>query len=71
MERVKAGQRATLCFCVQRDDVHEVRPADSIDPAYGRTLRKGLAAGVEVIAYAARVSPEEALLYRRIPVIIP
>jgi len=71
MDRVKAGQRAMLCFCVQRDDVHEVRPADAIDPTYGRTLRKALAAGVEVMAYAARVSPEEALLYRRVPVIIP
>lgn len=71
MERVQAGQRATLCFCVQRDDVHEVRPADAIDPTYGRTLREALAAGVEIIAYAARVNPEEARLYRQVPVIIP
>lgn len=71
MERVKAGQRAMLCFCVQRDDVHEVRPADAIDPTYGRTLREAMAAGVELTAYAARVNPEETLLYRRVPVIIP
>lgn len=71
MEQVMAGQRAMLCFCVQRDDVREVRPADAIDPTYGRTLREALAAGVEVIAYAARINPEEARLYRRVPVIIP
>lgn len=71
MAQVKAGQRAMLCFCVQRDDVHEVRPADAIDPTYGRTLREALAAGVEVMAYAARIDPEEARLYRRVPVIIP
>ena len=71
MDRVKAGQRAMLCFCVQRDDVREVRPADAIDPTYGRTLRQALATGVEVIAYVARVNPEEAQLYRRVPVIIP
>ena len=71
MERVRAHARAMLCFCVQRDDVTEVRPADSIDPVYGRTLREAVAAGVEVAAYAARVSPAETLLYRAVPVRLP
>lgn len=71
MERAAAGERAVLCFCVQRDDVNEVRPADEIDPVYGATLREALAAGVEVLAYAARVSPEEVRIYRRVPVVAP
>lgn len=71
MERVRLGDRAVLCFCVQRDDVKEVRPADAIDPVYGRTLRLAMEAGVEVMAFGARVSPEEVRLYRRIPVILP
>jgi len=71
MEKVRSGHRAALCFCVQRDDVIEVRPADSIDPTYGRTLREAMAAGVEVLAYAARMSPEEAVLYRPVPVRLP
>ena len=71
MEKVRAGHRAALCFCVQRDDVSEVRPADTIDPVYGRTLREASARGVEVLAYAARVSTEAALLYRPVPVRMP
>lgn len=71
MVRVKAGQRAVLCFCVQRDDVVEVRPADAIDPVYGRTLREAEVAGVELLAYAARVSPVETTLYRAVPLRIP
>lgn len=71
MVQVRAGQRAMLCFCVQRDDVTEVRPADAIDPVYGRTLRAALDAGVEVVAYAAAVSPEKIRLYRRVPVVLP
>ena len=68
MAKVRGGARAMLCFCVQRDDVAEVRPADAIDPEYGRTLREALAAGVEACAYVARVSPLEAALYRSVPV---
>lgn len=68
MAKVRDGDRAMLCFCVQRDDVTEVRPADSIDPEYGRTLREALAAGVEACAYVARMSPVEAALYRNVPI---
>ncbi len=66
-----AGRRAVLCFCVQRPDVWEVRPADDIDPDYGRTLRVALGAGVEVIAYRAKLSPEAVVLAERIPVVCP
>jgi len=66
-----AGRRAVLCFCVQRCDVREVRPADHIDPDYGRTLRNALEAGVEVIAYRATVHPSAVGLAERIPVVCP
>jgi sugar fermentation stimulation protein A len=68
---VARGDRAVLCFCVQRADVREVRPADAIDPLYGRTLREAVAAGVEVIAYRARVSLAGIWLADRLPVICP
>ena len=64
-------RRAVLCFCVQRPDVDEVRPADDIDPDYGRTLRDALDAGVEVIAYRATLSPDCVVLADRIPVVCP
>ena len=70
--RLKAsGERPVQFYCVQREDVTEVRPADAIDPEYGRTLREALAAGVEVFAYRARVTPGEIRIEQRIPVVIP
>jgi sugar fermentation stimulation protein A len=67
--RLKAGGfRPVQVYCVQRGDVSEVRPADAIDPEYGRTLREALAAGVEVLAYQARVTAGEIRIERRIPV---
>ena len=65
------GRRAVLVYCVQRGDVGEVRPADAIDPLYGRTLRAALAAGVEVLAYRARVTRQAIDLCERIGVVCP
>jgi sugar fermentation stimulation protein A len=66
-----AGQRPVQMYCVQRGDVKEVRPADGIDVEYGRMLREAIAAGVEVMAYRARVTPDEICLEKRIPVVCP
>jgi sugar fermentation stimulation protein A len=68
--RLKArGLRPVQIYCVQRADVNEVRPADGIDYEYGQTLRAAIAAGVEVLAYRAAVTPEEIRLVKRIPVV--
>ena len=70
--RMKAqGMRTVQLYCVQRGDVKEVRPADGIDHEYGRALREAIAAGVEVLAYRAKVGPEEIRLVERIPVRCP
>ena len=66
--QVEAGRRGVLLFCVQRADVFRVRPADHIDPVYGRTLREAMAAGVEVLAWVARVTPETVSLEREVSV---
>jgi len=71
MEMVRQGQRAVIFFCVQRGDVQFVRPADEIDPHYGKTLRFALAAGVEAMAWRARVTPGEIVLECPIPVLCP
>ena len=70
--RLKAqGLRPVQLYCVQRGDVREVRPADGIDHEYGRMLREAIAAGVEVLAYRAKVSATEVRLAERIPVVCP
>ncbi|HED66273.1 MAG TPA: DNA/RNA nuclease SfsA [Planctomycetes bacterium] len=57
-EVVRRGERAVQFFFVSRTDVDTFRPADSIDPAYTAALREAASAGVEVLAWAARVAPE-------------
>jgi len=65
------GLRAVLVFCVQRGGVDEVRPADAIDPAYGRTLREAIAAGVEVMAWRAKVTTRDIAIDARLAVRCP
>jgi sugar fermentation stimulation protein A len=71
MRAVRGGHRAVLIYCVQRADVREVRPADTIDPVYGRALRRAESKGVEVLAYRARVSPEEITLEAAVATVCP
>jgi sugar fermentation stimulation protein A len=55
VRRRRAGERAALCFVVQRSDVDVVAPADRVDAAYGAGLRRAAAHGVEVFAIGCHV----------------
>ncbi len=67
---VRAGGRGVLVFHAARGDAGEVRPADAIDPEYGRTLREAHAAGVEILAYRVEVTPTGAVIEGRLPVVL-
>jgi sugar fermentation stimulation protein A len=67
---VEQGARAMIFFCVPRDDVSQVRPAQTIDPAYAQTLREAMTGGVEALAYRADVNPGEIWLSKKIPVVL-
>ena len=49
--QVRSGDRAVMFYLVQRMDAKLFRPADHIDPAYGKELRKAVKKGVEVMVY--------------------
>jgi sugar fermentation stimulation protein A len=69
-ERRHKGARAALLFIVQRADADSVAPADDIDPAYGKALRRAASAGVEVHALGATVRADRILLDRILPVLL-
>lgn len=53
---VRQGHRAIIFYCIQRDDIKQVRVADEIDSLYAKTLAQVQEKGVEVLAYGARFS---------------
>lgn len=67
---VGEGCRAVMVYCAQRTDVSEVRPADEVDPDYGRAMRQAEAAGVELLAYRFRPSPAAIEIEGSIPVVL-
>ncbi len=67
MRLKRKGHRAVVVFVVQRSDCNYFRPADEIDPEYGRWLRKAVKAGVEALPYHAAVTPREIVLTHRLP----
>ena len=71
MLMVNKGNRAVLFFCVQHSGINEVRPADHIDPQYGKLLRAAAGSGVEILAYKSRMSQGGFRLWRPLPVVMP
>lgn len=67
---VAEGHRAVQFFFVSRGDARRFAPADAIDPAYGAALREAARAGVEVLAYSARVAPGALDVHRRLEVLL-
>ncbi len=61
-DMVGQGHRAVMLYLVQRTDCRSFRLARDIDPGYGAAFDKALAAGVEALAYACRLSTQEITL---------
>ena len=62
------GYRTMILFVVQMEGMQYVEPNDVTHPAFGETLRKARAAGVEVRAVECHVTPETLTALREIPV---
>jgi sugar fermentation stimulation protein A len=71
MHIVSQGDRAVLFFCVQHTGIKRVEPAVEIDPEYSATLNEAANAGVEIMAWQAKMSAEAITLVREIPVVLP
>lgn len=64
---VAEGHRAVMLYLVQRTDCHRVGIAGDIDPAYAAGLAQARAAGVEVLCFDCRITPQEITLGRALP----
>jgi len=72
---VQQGNRGIILFCVQRDDIKQVRAAEEVDPLYAKTLAQVQKNGVEVLAYGARFTggsqPDGLFLTEKLAFVLP
>ncbi len=66
-QRVGAGDRSVMFYLVPRMDAKLFRPADHVDPVYGRELRNAVSEGVEILVYDAILDMEGIRLNRPLP----
>ena len=64
----KEGYGAYVLFVIQMEGVKYLHPNDTTDPEFGKALREAAAAGVQILALDCKVTPEEMVLNREVPV---
>ena len=69
-EQVRLGDRSVVFFLVQRMDAKVFKPADAIDPAFGKELRKAVRNGVEIMVYDVFLNLKGIRLNRRLPYVL-
>jgi sugar fermentation stimulation protein A len=63
----KKGKRAVIFFLVQRSDADCFAPADDVDPAYGRQLRRTIRDGVDIMVWDVVMDLDGIALGRSLP----
>jgi sugar fermentation stimulation protein A len=64
----REGVRAVLLYCVNLTGIDAVRPAAEIDAAYASALLEASAAGVQVLAYGVKLTPDEVCIDRSLEI---
>ena len=64
----EAGYKAAVIFVVQMEGMQYFEPNDKTHPQFGEALRQAQSAGVEVLAYECKVTPDSLVIDKAIPV---
>jgi sugar fermentation stimulation protein A len=67
-DMVREGHRAMMVFLIQRADAKSLSLAGDVDPGYVAAFKAATEAGVEAIALRCRVSPEEIVVEKTVPI---
>lgn len=62
------GYGAYVLFVIQMADVKHLHPNDDTDPAFGKALREAYDAGVEILAFDCRVTPDSMVIGKQVAV---
>ena len=70
MDAVANGYQAVAFFVIQMEDVKSFSPNYDTHPQFGRALKEAQAAGVHILAYSCKVTPDTLEIDKPVPVIL-
>ena len=70
MDAVANGYQAAAFFVIQMEDVKSFSPNYDTHPQFGRALKEAQAAGVYILAYSCKVTPDTLEIDKPVPVIL-
>ena len=68
-DMVRQGHRAVMVYLIQRGDAKKLAFARDVDPTYGAAFDLAAAGGVEAIALRCRMSTEQIVVDRPVPIV--
>jgi sugar fermentation stimulation protein A len=68
-DMVRAGHRAVMVYLIQRGDAKRLSLARDVDRTYCAAFDRAMVAGVEAIALRCRMSTEEVVVDRAVPIL--
>ena len=70
IDAVQNGYRAAVFFVIQMEDVLSFSPNYDTQPRFGRALKEAQSAGVQILAYSCKVTPDSLEIDKPVPVIL-
>lgn len=68
-DMVREGHRAVMVYLIQRGEARKLKFARDVDPNYGAAYDAAVAAGVEAIALRCKLSTEEIVVDKPVPIV--
>ena len=68
MDAVNNGYKAAVFFVIQMEDVISFSPNYDTQPRFGQALKNAEAAGVKILAYSCKVTPDSLEIDKPVPV---
>lgn len=70
IDAVQNGYRAAVFFVIQMENVISFSPNYDTQPRFGQVLKEAEKAGVKILAYSCKVTPDSLEIDRPVPVIL-
>lgn len=70
VDAVENGYKAAVFFVIQMEDVISFSPNYETQPQFGRALKDAEKAGVKILAYSCKVTPDSLEIDKAVPVIL-